>query len=358
MRPFFVKLYLATALVHVPFGWALGALSAWWLGAVAGAVLAVGFHHRFQLQLRDRPISGARARLVEEPYFVHWCACMLAPLCWLPLSLGLGAARGYAAAYLGALLLGVWGVVIRRRRAVVREIELRVPHLHRAFDGYRIALLSDLHVGSLCPQARAEAWVATANALDADLIALTGDYCTTSARFHRDIARALSGLSARDGVVAVMGNHDYFDDGEPLMTLLGEAGIRLLRNAHLVIARGAAKLCLAGVDDRYTRRYDPARALSGRDPALPLLVLAHDPESFVELAELGADVVLSGHTHWGQVAVPWWPRLSPARWWARFYAGLYRHGRAQLYVTPGLGTTGPPVRLGTAPEITAVTLRA
>jgi hypothetical protein len=208
----------------------------------------------------------------------------------------------------------------------------------------------------MCPRARVEGWVRRVNALDVDLVALTGDYVTSGVHFHHDIAVALGGLSGRDGVLAVMGNHDYFGDGEPLMTELRARGIRLLRNEHVTIERADASLTVAGVDDVYTARIDIDAALDGA--AEPLVVLAHDPRSFPELASRGAALVLSGHTHWGQIALPWLAeRFNYARTMTRYHAGLMREGRATLYVNPGLGTTGPPVRLGTWPEITVLVLR-
>jgi hypothetical protein len=240
----------------------------------------------------------------------------------------------------------------------VTHADVPILGLDAAFDGFRIAQLSDLHVGSMCPYERALGWVEKANALDVDLVALTGDYVTSGVSFHHDIADALGQLKARMGVYAVMGNHDYFGDGEPLLTLLGERGIVVLRNEHVVLPRANAELCLAGVDDVYTRRIDIDAAMAGRNEALPLVVLAHDPKSFEELADRGAALVLSGHTHWGQLALPFAAlRFNLARAIARYHAGWFRRGDARLFVSPGLGTTGPPVRLGTWPEISVFTLR-
>src|SRR5439155_19156687 len=122
-----------------------------------------------------------------------------------------------------------------------------------AFDGYRIAQLSDLHIGGLWPKARAERWARRVNALDVDSIALTGDYVTSGTAFHGDIAALLGAMRARDGVIAVMGNHDYFGEGEPLLSLLREGGVEVLHNRSRRVARGEAGLVFVGVDDTYTR---------------------------------------------------------------------------------------------------------
>ncbi len=196
-----------------------------------------------------------------------------------------------------------------------------------------------------------------ANALDVDLVALTGDYVTSGTAFHHDIAAVLSELRARDGVFAVLGNHDYFGEGEPMISMLREGTVTVLRNEHRTISRGDDRLVVAGVDDTYTRRADIARALRGREPGLPVVALAHDPQLFTELARCGAALVLSGHTHWGQLALPFVAeRVNLSRLSYRYHAGLYSSGASTLYINPGLGTTGPPVRLGAPPEITVLRL--
>jgi predicted MPP superfamily phosphohydrolase len=229
----------------------------------------------------------------------------------------------------------------------------------QAFDGYRIAQLSDLHIGGLWPRARAARWVRGVNALDADLVALTGDYVTHGNAFHEDIAAVLAEMRGRDGAVAVMGNHDYFGDGERLVALLRDRGVRVLRNEQHELRRGDGTITLVGVDDTWTRRADVARSVEGCGDRAPIIALAHDPRLFPELARRGAALVLSGHTHWGQVALPFLAtRYNLSRLSYRYHAGLYREGDAVLYVSPGLGTTGPPLRLGAPPEITVLTLRA
>ena len=147
-------------------------------------------------------------------------------------------AAAFALLPLVSIAVAAFAVVVRRRWLRVRELDVAVPGLPPAFDGYRIAQLSDLHIGSYCPRGRAERWVRRANALAADAVALTGDYVTSGVAFHRTIASVLSGLHARDGVFAVMGNHDYFGDGEPLASLLREGGVRVLRNERATVERG------------------------------------------------------------------------------------------------------------------------
>jgi uncharacterized protein len=373
MRRFFVLLWGVTFVAQLPVAVAAGTLAvargadAWlaWLGAAAlGLATTAAFRGRVQLARHDRPISTARRLLIEEPYFVHWCAALMGlpfSVVVVPLLLLLGQPLWLAAgaSYLALLPVAFWGVVIRRRWLRVREIEVPIAGLGAAFDGYRIAQLSDLHVGSHCPEARVRRWVEEVNALGVDLVALTGDYVTSGVRFHEQIARPLGALTPRDAVIAVMGNHDYFGEGEPLMSLLRARGVELLRNEHRVIERGDDALCIVGVDDIYTRRIDIERTMAARPEGLPVVALAHDPKSFPELARRGAQLVLSGHTHWGQVGLPWLGhRYNYAATVYRYHAGRYQADGATLYVHPGLGTTGPPVRLGTWPEIAVITLRA
>jgi uncharacterized protein len=378
MRRFWIALYTLTALAHAPFAVAVArALSraSLPLPALFAVLLSTGaallLRGRVANMRMDGPIARWRLYLVEEPFYVHWCATVVsAPLFALGalviiarhLLHASGSITGQLGdlaifAYLAALPLSFYGVVVRRRWVRVRTLEISVPGLGSAFEGYRIAQLSDLHIGGLGPRRRAARWVKRANALDVDLVALTGDYVTSGTAFHHDIAAVLCELRARDGVFAVLGNHDYFGEGEPMISMLREGTVTVLRNEHRTISRGDDRLVVAGVDDTYTRRADIARALRGREPGLPVVALAHDPQLFTELARCGVALVLSGHTHWGQLALPFAAeRVNLSRLSYRYHAGLYSSGASTLYINPGLGTTGPPVRLGAPPEITVLRL--
>jgi predicted MPP superfamily phosphohydrolase len=357
---------LTHALVAAGFARALelaGARHAGWIAVGLAALLVLGLRGRVKRLRADRPIPAWQILLVEEPYYAHWCAALFAVPFLVVTGLGawaLGGSFGDAAlaAYAFALVVSTYGVFVRRRWVRVQTLDVPIPGLDPAFDGYRIAQLSDLHIGGMCPPERWKAWVGRVNLLDVDLVALTGDYVTSGTAFHLEIAAALGAMRGRDGAFAVMGNHDYFGDGEPLVSLLRTRGVVVLRNEHRVVSRGEARLTVAGVDDTWTRRADVDRAVLGRDAAVPLVALAHDPSLFPALARRGASLVLSGHTHWGQLALPFFPtRVNLSTWSYRYHAGTYREGGATLYVNPGLGTTGPPLRLGSPPEITVVRLR-
>jgi uncharacterized protein len=374
MKRLVQQLTRATFVLHVPFAGAL----AWALPGPAGSVLGVGLAAMLAAHVRgpmartldDRPLPRWRRRFVEEPYFVHWLAVVFSPLLWLPVGVGLLPLRlgvfewvpaSWLVAYLVFLPFTAWGVIWRRRRAQVRRFEVSLSGLAPSFDGYRIVHLSDLHVGSMTPRELVMAWVDQANRLAPDLVVITGDYVTSGTAFHRDIAAALAPLRARDGVLAIMGNHDYYGDGQPLMDLLEAAGIRLLRNAATRVVRDGHALTIVGLDDVYTQRFDAKMAFAHAGPR-PRVVLAHDPGRFAELCDHGADLVLGGHSHWGQVGVPFLahrinalslihPELVGTSAWTEF-DGTHH------YVHPGLGTTGVPLRFGVAPQVALHVLRA
>ena len=342
--------------------------------ALAGILVAVAllllFVRRMRRLFPDRPRSRLALHLVEEPFFVHWCAALGS--CGPILLYGLAKAavlvvRGQPleppttfalGAYLVAFAIAFWGVVVRRRWVRTRELDVVIPGLPAAFDGYRVAQLSDLHLGGLTPPKWGEAWARLANDAAPDLVAVTGDLVSSGTDFHHEIARVIGHLRATDGVYVSMGNHDYFGDGEPLVTLLRQNGAVVLRNEGRTVTRQGAHLFVAGVDDTWTKRADLLRTLADRHPEACTLLLAHDPELFPLAARHGVNLVLSGHTHGGQIALPFFPKLLGLGKLAhRFHLGLYREGDSSLYVHPGLGTTGPPIRVGVAPEIAILTLR-
>lgn len=311
----------------------------------------------------DRPRSPWFTRFFGPLYFAHWCSTvgMFVPA----VVFGLGrfiwdAAHGsyvipvrtLCACYLAALGLSLWGVFVRRRWIARAETSVAVRGLPAAFEGYRIAHLSDLHIGGFTTQATIDAWVEATNAADVDLVVLTGDFVTNGTAFHEAIATAVGRLRARDGVYASMGNHDYFGEGQPLLGLLADAGVAVLRNAGAILRRGVDHMYLAGIDDTWTRRADLEAALRDRPEGARALLLAHDPSTFDEASQLDVDLVLSGHTHGGQIAMPFFARsVSLSHLAHAYHLGFYTKGASTLYVHPGLGTTGVPIRVGVAPTI-------
>lgn len=366
-----------TAVAQLAPALAWAALFPWWLalGLTLGvwALTARRVHRLFG----DPPRPRWMTRLVDEPVFLHWCAGLLAlPLLCLG-ALGLGAAslggcapaagpvglaaslpQAALAAFGSSLCIAGWGLWGRRRFVRERTIEVPIRRLHRDLDGYRVVHLSDLHIGSYDDVRRGLEWARAANALGADLTVVTGDLVTSGTAYYEDVAEVLGALRAEDGVFVVMGNHDQWDNAA-LTRAVEARGPRVLKNEHVRIERGAGAFILAGVDDAYSGSDDLERTLAGRPEALPTLLLAHYPDFFRQAAQLGVELTLSGHTHGGQFGVPFLAdRLNLAGALGQPSRGLYRSGESALYVNAGLGTTGPPIRLGVAPEIAVLVLGA
>ncbi len=369
-----------TALCHLPFfvSVAEGARRAGcesslrWLLALVAALLGITLFLSLMKRIaNDVPCSPVVTLLVDLPYFTHWCACAMSLLASVVYVVGnavfslvrggpLGPAPGFFLwTYAITLLIAGYGVTLRRWWFLTRRIDVSIRGLDPRFDGYRIAHLSDLHIGSLTPRWWAQRWIERTNRERPDAVAVTGDLVTSGVAFHETIAELIGGLRAKDGVFCSMGNHDYFGDGEPLISLIHQQGPRVLRNEGVLLRRQDAALYLAAIDDTWTKRADIDKALEQRPNRTPTIMLAHDPDTFFRMAERGVDLVLSGHTHGGQIAVPFLARwLNASKLAHHFHLGLYRLGDATLYVHPGLGTTGPPIRLGVAPAVVMITLRA
>jgi predicted MPP superfamily phosphohydrolase len=329
------------------------------LVAAAAALLTIPFLLGMRSLWEHKPRSKVHLYLVMWPFFVWWTVC-IAYLGVLPLALLVAAVTPVSldsalAVAGGVAVLG--GLRALSRRPRVYRHTVAVEGLAPAFAGYRIAQISDIHCGPFTPEARVRRWVEQVNALGADLITVTGDLITSGAAHVPGVASALGGLRARDGAFGCMGNHDYFTDGEAFAAELTRRGLPLLRNRGVVLERDGGQLYLCGVDDTWTQRHDVPRALRGRPPGVPAVLLSHDPALFAEAAANGVALTLAGHTHGGQLAVPVAPRrFNLARLMTPFSVGLYRLGSSVLYVNRGLGTTGPPVRVGARPEIAVITL--
>ena len=225
--------------------------------------------------------------------------------------------------------------------------------------GLRVVQLGDLHLGPLVPPEHVRAAVDLALALRPDLIALTGDFVTSASRGELSaLAAELSRLQAPLGVLGCLGNHDHWVDAAAVAGAVERAGVRLLKNASVIVERGGARLFIAGVDDVNVRKDDLGRALSGIPSDGPVLLLAHEPDFADEAAgDSRVRAQLSGHSHGGQVKLPGVPRVLPPL--ARKYPeGLYKVGGLCLYTTRGVGVIGPGIRLNCPPEVTLLTLAA
>jgi predicted MPP superfamily phosphohydrolase len=238
--------------------------------------------------------------------------------------------------------------------------EIDLPGLDPRHDGIRIAHLTDVHCGRMTPERHVRAAVELANAARPDLIVMTGDYVNWS-RDEVSIAGAqLAGLSAAP-VVVTLGNHDYFAWGEGVAAAMAGNGYTVLRNQHHTVDVAGAPLHVIGIDDPVTGRHDLEAAFAEVPDGGSRLVLCHCPEQIDEIAERGAHLMLSGHTHGGQINVRGiTDRIFRKTGRRYFNRGFYTVGNTRLYVSSGVGFSGVRVRAGegTRAEVSLFTCRA
>jgi predicted MPP superfamily phosphohydrolase len=282
-------------------------------------------------------------------------ASVFVPLPWpLPRALAASAVTVPAA----AALLTLIGYANARRIARVRDVEIPIASLPPALAGFTIAQITDVHVGPTIGRRHVEAVVDAVNALEADLVAITGDLVDGSvAELAHDTA-PLARIAARHGVFFVTGNHEYYSGVHAWVAQLRGMGIRVLLNEHVVVEHEGEHVVVAGVTDATAHHFvpahrsDPQRAIAGAPAAALKLLLAHQPRSAGPAHRAGFDVQLSGHTHGGQF-LPW---NFFVRFQQPFTAGLGRLGRLWVYTSRGTGYWGPPKRLGAPSEITRLRL--
>lgn len=228
--------------------------------------------------------------------------------------------------------------------------------LPRALDGFRIVQLSDLHLGPLTSSAQLNRAIEVANNLNPDIIALTGDYISHERRYAAPCAEIVGRLRARCGVYAVLGNHDHWTDAALITDLFRAEGINVLINEGMRFEKDGEAFWLAGVDDTMVGLENLSLALAGATDAEMKLLLAHNPIILRRAARAGVDLVLSGHTHGGQVALRS-ERTAASNARRRLLRGLGRQEDTQIYVTRGLGTVILPIRYGCPPEVSLLELR-
>jgi predicted MPP superfamily phosphohydrolase len=242
------------------------------------------------------------------------------------------------------------------RAVEIVRLEIPVRDLPDAFEGITIAQLSDVHHSSFMSAERIAEIVEDVNTLEADCIVLTGDYVSYSPYYIAGAGEVLGRLRAPLGVFAVLGNHDFWNNADEIERALEREGIAVLRNTHTALELRGERLVLAGIDDLQVRAADLDRALRGTDPRRPRLLLSHNPGIIRRAAIANVDLVLAGHTHGGQVHVPIIGAPSVYGVPKQLVSGHSRVGATQLYVNRGLGTVIVPVRVGSKPEVTLLTL--
>jgi uncharacterized protein len=271
-------------------------------------------------------------------------------------------ARGLAVTA-GAVALGTagTGAYLANSAPVVRRVPITLAGLDPALEGLRIVTFSDGHLSALYGGRRFERLVETVNAQRPDVVAIVGDLVDGELGELREEVAPLADLVSEQGVYFVTGNHEYFVDTTAWLRHLPTLGVQVLRNERVPIVRGGASVDLAGIDDRTAissgvpgHGADLDAALDGRDDAVPLVLMAHQPVQVEQAAAAGVGLQLSGHTHGGQL----WPFDYAVRLDQPAVQGLSRVGDTQLYVTTGAGFWGPPMRIGARPEVAVVELRA
>jgi predicted MPP superfamily phosphohydrolase len=261
-----------------------------------------------------------------------------------------------------------YGLLYGRLDVEVTHPRIRLARLPKAFEGFRIVQLSDFHISPFLTAEEIRRCVTITNELEPDLIVLTGDYVADDPTAAGEVVQALAGLRAPYGVFGCLGNHEIYTETEDSITRLFAAeGIRILRQERVPIQSHGEVLNLIGVDyqqGRFSRDHDGHlvdRYLEGSEklvmPDMVNILLNHNPNSFDRAAQLGIDLTLAGHTHGGTLSLGFIHRgLSLARVETPYVSGWYEKPSGQLYVNRGIGTTGPPIRLGARPEITVLEL--
>ena len=255
-------------------------------------------------------------------------------------------------------LITAIGFAMARRVAAVRDVEVPLPHLPAALDGFTIAQISDIHVGPTIKREFVAGVVERVNRLKPDVVAITGDLVDGSVRELSPHTEPLGGLASRHGTYVVTGNHEYYSGAGAWIRELRRLGARVLLNEHVVIEHDGAKVALAGVTDYSAHHFDPSHrsdpgvAAKGLPREVVKVLLAHQPRSAPAAEKAGFDLQLSGHTHGGQ----FWPWNLFVRLQQPFTAGLHRLGRMWIYISRGTGYWGPPMRFGIPSEITRIRL--
>jgi predicted MPP superfamily phosphohydrolase len=249
-----------------------------------------------------------------------------------------------------------YGLLYGRLDVEVTRLRIRLAGLPAAFEGFRIAQLSDFHISPFLTANEIRRCVTITNRLKPDLIVMTGDFVAWDPEAEGEVVQALSGLRAPCGVFGCLGNHETETQTEDSITRLFAAqNVRILRQEHAPIRLCGETLNLIGVDDSLLRLRG-VESLMMSDTVN--ILLSHDPDNFDRAAQLGIDLTLAGHTHGGQLSLEFLRRgLCLSRFETPYVSGWYeKPSGQQLYVNRGIGTTGFPIRLGARPEITVLEL--
>lgn len=267
--------------------------------------------------------------------------------------------RGLVAAPLVAVsATAAYARLIEPYNYLISETDIIIRNLPPAFEGFRITQLTDIHHSRILGIDEVRRVVKLAQQTKPDMFVLTGDYSTSYRRYIEPCAEALATLSAPEGVWAVLGNHDHYTDPELTTRALKRQQIAVLNNAHTTLRRGSDAIQLSGIDDWTWNATDWVKAFSGLQTNAPTILLSHQPTVLDFEQTKNVSLILSGHTHGGQLNFPLLG--APARLFTndmKYARGLFRRGETQLYVSTGTGVIGLPLRFGVRPEIAVLRLR-
>lgn len=259
----------------------------------------------------------------------------------------------------GALLLE--GFVVEPRMFDVTGRTVHIKGLPPEFDGFRICQITDVHHSPVISLEYIKSVVDETNRLRPDLVVLTGDYIDTGKKYMAPCVEALSGLKAPHGVVSILGNHDHFIGKGYSEDVINSHRIPLLQNSHIYLEKKGSAVCLGGVADLLEDKPDAKAALEGVDANVPRILLSHHPDYAEQLPpDERIDLILSGHTHGGQVRLPFGHApIVPSSYGQKYSGGLVRlESGTQVYVSRGIGVSMIPVRLNCPPELTLIKLAA
>lgn len=264
----------------------------------------------------------------------------------------------------GGLLLGsalmVDGFLLEPREFRVEEVPVKIRGLSPEFDGFTICQVTDVHHSPFVRLGYLNSVVEKANSLKPDLTVLTGDYIDDAREYVAPAIKALSGLKAKRGLLSILGNHDHFTGKAHTVEVIRANGIPLLENSHRLIESGRGALCVAGVKDYLEDFPDAKEALRGVDNDIPRILLSHHPDYAESLpGDERVDLVVSGHTHGGQIRAPFsYAPVLPSAYGQKYSGGLVtlENRATQIYVSRGVGVVMIPVRINCPPELTLIRL--
>ncbi|MDF3926324.1 metallophosphoesterase [Pseudomonas putida] len=344
-----------------------------WCVIRAMVLLGVSQYHALQILTFGTMFSPEMPRILV--ILLGWAFCtfvllavftLLLDVCNLVIKAirsarSLATARNRLGAAAFAVLLSGYGVHQAIQVPPIKRVSVEIPNLPRGLDGMRIVQLSDLHISRLFDAPWTEDVVAKTNALNADLVVITGDLIDGTPEARQHDVKALGGLRAELGVIAIPGNHEYYFQEGRWRQIFEQLGMKVLVNEHAIVARNQTQLAVAGVTDEVASNYrgaapDLGQAITGIPERTPIVLLKHRPQSARESAEAGVSLQLSGHTHGGMIL-----GLNHIARYANdgYISGMYQVGSMTLYVSNGTALwNGFPIRLGVPPEITELTLHS